>query len=190
MSDKVNQDDKAPETKTEPKSEAVNTVGKIEVWLESINKQLPQIPKKGRDILAQIAPWLALAGGILSLLSLLWFWRAGHTVNRIIDFSNDIIRTYGGTTIETSPNLGFTWYLALVLIAVQAFLLLAAFPKLKEGKKAGWNLLFYNALLAALIGIVYLFTPGYGFGSLFGSFLGTAIGLYLLFQVRDHFSNK
>ena len=190
MAKNTTQADKSTDAKAGQSISAPKPFDAVENWLVSVNKQLPQIPKKGRDVIAQLAPWLALAGGIVSILSLLWFWRAGHTVNRIIDISNDIIRTYGGTTIDTSPSLGVTWYLALVLMAVQAFLLLAAFPKLKDSKKAGWNLLFYNALLAALIGIVYLVTPGYGFGSLFGSFIGTAIGLYLLFQVRDHFITK
>ncbi len=190
MTNNTKQDDTAPELKTELKSEAISSVSKLEGWLEGINKQLPQIPKKGRDVIAQLAPWLALAGGILTLLSSWWFWRAGHAVNQIIDISNNWSRMYGGPAIEATPNLGFTWYFALVLLVLQAVLLLAAFPKLKEGKKTGWDLLFYNALLAAFIGIVYLFTPGYGFGGLFGSFIGTAIGLYLLFQARDHFAKK
>lgn len=190
MAEEVKKDDKAPETKTDLKSEALSATNKLEAWLDGINKQLPQIPKKGRDVIAQITPWLALAGGVLSLLSLWWMWQAGHAVNSLVKWSNDFARTYGGTVVDTTPNLGITWYVAFALVIVQAILLLVAFPKLKGGKKAGWNLLFYNALLAALIGLAYLFTPAYGLTSFFGSLIGTAISLYLLFQIRDHFAKK
>lgn len=186
MAEEIKQEDKTTETK----AEVQKNINALEKWLEGINKQLPQIPKKGRDVIAQLAPWLALAGGVLTLLSAWWFWQAGHSVNELVDMSNNWSRMYGGPTIESTPSLGFTWYFALVLLVVQAVLLLAAFPKLKDGKKAGWNLLFYNALLAALIGVVYLFTPNYGFGGLFSSLVGAAIGFYLLFQVRDHFAKK
>jgi len=184
MAEEVKQEAKS----VEAKAEVLKNVNALEKWLEGINKQLPQIPKKGQDVLAQLAPWLALAGGIFSLLSSWWFWQAGHVVNNLVNFSNSINQLYGSTVIDTSPRLGFSWYLALVLILVQAAIMLAAFPKLKDGKKSGWNLLFYNVLLGVLIGLVYVFTPGYGIFSLFGTLVGAAIGAYLLFQVRGHFT--
>lgn len=186
MAEEVKQDSKT----TDAKAEVQKNIGALEKWLEGINKQLPQIPAKGRDVLAQLAPWLALAGGILTLLSCWWFWRAGHAVNRLVEWSNELGRLYGGTVIDTAPKLGLSWYLALVLLLVQGIIMLAAFPKLKAGKKMGWDLLFYNALLALLIGVVYVFTPGYGIFSLFGTIVGSAIGMYLLFQIRGHFTKK
>lgn len=190
MSEETNQADKTAETKVDPKTTATESINAFENWLLGINKQLPQIPQKGRDVIAQLTPWLALAGGILTLLSTWWFWQAGHAVNSLINYTNDLSRMYGGSVIDTAPELGFTWYIALVLLVLQAILLLMAFPKLKEGKKSGWNLLFYSVLLGVLTGVIYLFTPSYGFSSLFGSVIGAAIGFYLLFQIRDHFSKK
>lgn len=186
MAEEIKQEDKTTETK----AEVQKNVSALEKWLEGINKQLPQIPKKGQDVLAQLAPWLALAGGIFTLLSGWWFWRAGHAVNTLVEWSNNLARTYGGSVIDTTPSLGLSWYIAMVLLLVQGAIMLAAFPMLKEGKKAGWDLLFYNVLLGVLIGLVYVFTPGYGIFSLFGSLVGAAIGAYLLFQVRDHFVKK
>ncbi len=190
MSEEINQEDKTTETKVDAKTTATESVNALENWLLGINKQLPQIPQKGRDVIAQLTPWLALAGGLFTLLSTWWFWQAGHAVNSLINYSNDLNRIIGGSVIDTTPDLGFTWYFALVLLALQAILLLMAFPKLKEGKKSGWNLLFYNVLLGVLTGLVYLFTPSYGIGSFFGSVIGAAIGFYLLFQIRDHFTKK
>ena len=183
-----------PETKkteakaTEPKKTTEGSISALEKWLVETNKQLPQIPKGGRDTLAQIAPWLALIGGVLSLFAAWGFWQAGHTVNKLIELSNSIYQTYGGSQAISSPTLGFTWYLSLVLLLVQAVLLLVAFPKLKEGKKFGWTLLFYNSLLTAAIGLAYAVTPRYGVSSLFMYLIGTAISLYLVFQIRDHFT--
>lgn len=186
MADEVKQEDKVANATAEVKK----NVSALEKWLEGINKQLPQIPKKGQDILAQLAPWFALAGGIISLLSCWWFWQAGHTVNKLVEWSNELGRLYGGTVVDTTPNLGFSWYLALILLFVQAVIMLAAFPRLKDGKKSGWDLLFYNVLLALVIGVVYEFIPGYGIASLFGSVVGAAIGMYLLYQIRGHFTKK
>lgn len=184
MADEVKQEDKVADATAEVKK----NVSALEKWLEGINKQLPQIPKKGQDVLAQLAPWLALAGGIFTLLSSWWFWQAGHAVNTLVEWSNNLARTYGGNIVDTTPSLGITWYIALVLLLVQAFIMLAAFPKLKDGKKAGWDLLFYNVILGVVIGVVYVFTPSYGIFSLFGTLVGAAIGAYILFQVRGHFT--
>ncbi len=184
MADEVKHEDKVADATAEVKK----NVSALEKWLEGINKQLPQIPKKGQDVIAQLAPWLALAGGIFSLIGTWGFWQAGHAVNRLVDWSNNLSRIYGTGEVISTPSLGFTWYLSLVLLLVQAALLLAAFPKLREGKKSGWDLLFYDSLLGVLIGLVYIFTPGYGFFSFIGYLIGAAISFYLLFQVRSHFT--
>lgn len=186
MAEEVKQDNKTADAKVEVQK----NINALEKWLEGINKQLPQIPKKGQDVLAQLAPWLALAGGIFTLASGWWFWQAGHAVNTLVEWSNELARTYGGTLVDTTPSLGLSWYLALILLLVQGVIMLAAFPKLKAGKKSGWDLLFYNVLLGVVIGVVYVFTPDYGIFSLFGSLIGAAIGAYLLFQVRGHFTKK
>lgn len=186
MADENNKDEKVNEAIAEAKT----NINALEKWLESINKKLPQIPKKGRDVLARLAPWLTLVGGVISLFGAWSFWQAGHAVSKLVEWSNNLSRIYGSNDAIGASSLSITWYIAFVLLIVQAVLLLMAFPKLKDGKRSGWSLLFYNSLLTGVIALVYLFTPSYGFSSLLGYLVGTAVSLYLLFQIREHFTKK
>ena len=160
----------------------------LEKWLDDIfGKKSPvQLPKDVRDILVKIAPWLALAGGVIGLASSWGFWRAGHAVNRLVDWANQFSTALGGEV--SASRLGIMWYVSLIAMVVQSVLMLAAFGGLKEQKKVGWNLLFYSSLVSALLAVAYLFTPGYGFVSFLGSLIGTAIGMFLLFQIRERYA--
>jgi hypothetical protein len=157
----------------------------LEKWVDQTVKQLPQIPENGRNWLADNAWWLALLGGVLSLWALWGAWQASQYANQIGLWADQIGRAYGVPT--TSSQLGVMWYVALAAIAVQAVFMFLAFQALKEHKKSGWNLLFYSSLVSVVVGLAYLFVPAYGVGSLIGMLLGTAIGWYVLFNVRSHF---
>ena len=65
--------------------------------------------------------------------------------------------------------------------------MVAAFSGLKARKKSGWNLLYYALLLNLAYGIVMAFTNYGGFSYLIGAVIGSAIGLYLLFQIRSSY---
>ncbi len=161
-------------------------MGAFEKWLEDVNKKLPQLPVKGREVLAKIVPWLALIGGVLTLLGILSFWQTGHYVDEYTNVLNQWSVATGQAL--TTPTLGFTWYLLLVVMVIEAVVLLVAFPRLKEGKRSGWKLLFYLAVLSLVLGVLYIFTPGYGGGSFVGTLIGSAIGFYLLMQIRPYFT--
>lgn len=159
----------------------------LEKWLDETYKKLPiQLPEGARKWLADNAWWLTLIGGILSLWGAWGFWQAGHYLSSWARWADEVNRAYGVNTSSTT-DLSVMWYVALAAMLVQAVLYLLAFSKLKEHKKSGWNLLFYSSLVSLVMGIVYIFVPGYGAGSLIGVAIGAIIGWFFLFQVRGKF---
>lgn len=145
-----------------------------------------KLPQNVRETLVKIAPWLSLAGGIFGLISALGLWRAAHTVNELVDYANRLSATFGGPT-QSVARLGVTFWLSIAMLVVFAVLAFLAFPGLKAKKKTGWNLMFYSALANVAYGVIALFYDGAGFSSFIGALVGTAISLYLLFQVRSHY---
>ena len=153
----------------------------LEKWLDETYKKLPvQLPDGARKWIADNAWWLTLIGGVLSLWGAWGFWQTAHYVSQL----NDWARAAG---VSTAPNLSVMWYVVLVTMLVEAVLYLMVVSKLKAHQKGGWNLIFYASLVSVVMGLVYLFVPSYGFGSLVGVALGAIIGWFFLFQVRSKF---
>jgi hypothetical protein len=177
----------AEDTTKQVTDEARKKLTGLEGWLDSIfGAKFPvQLPKAAREWIVKVSPWLALVGGVVSLWAAWAFWQAGHYVNQLANWANSLSAAYGVPT--TSTRLGVMWYLALVVLVVQAVFMLLAFSGLRDRKKRGWNLLFYSSLVALALGVVELFVSGYGFGSLIGSLIGTAIGMFILFQIRSYY---
>jgi hypothetical protein len=146
----------------------------------------PPLPDKGKQLLVQYAPWLALLSGILSLLAVWNMWHWAHVADTYINYANQINSVYGGGTISTS-RLGFGIWLSMIVLAIQAVLLLLAFPGLRDRQKGGWNLVYYSLLVSVVFSIIVAFTSYASFGSLLWSLIGAALGFYLLFQVRSRY---
>lgn len=160
---------------------------KLETSLdEALNKKAPfKLPENNRKTLANALWWLALVGGLLQLYLAWRLWDSSHRVNEVIDYLNSYAAAYGVDT--RADNLGLAFYLVLLTLLASGALLLLAAPGLKAMKKSGWNLVFYSLLVNLVYGIVTLFTDYGDLGTLFGAALGSLVGAYLLFQVRDHF---
>lgn len=156
----------------------------LENALDNLFKKLPQMPQNGRKGLASAMPWLTLAGGILSLLAVWYLYQAVAWVDQWAGFTNSLYSSVGYTA-PVSGISAMAW-LSLALLGLQAVLFLVAFPALRAYKKSGWNILFWTALVNVVYDVVYnLFGYGYmNFGQLIFSLIGTAIGMYLLFQIR------
>ncbi|MEI6237764.1 MAG: hypothetical protein WCP03_04155 [Candidatus Saccharibacteria bacterium] len=162
----------------------------LETALVGVSKQLPQIPKNAKKIIADIAPWITLAGGLLFLL-LAWFaYEGARTASSVADWANQINAIYGTGTKIVTNNLTASLWITLLILAVEAILMFVAFPALRKFKKSGWNMLFIISIVNIAYGIVTLFTYNGGIFSLFSSIIGTAIGWYLLFQVREIYLGK
>lgn len=160
---------------------------KLETTLDdALNKKAPfKIPENGRKTLAGALWWLALIFGLLQLWAAWGLWRVAHWADQWVDYANSISAAYGLDTVAN--DLGLFYYLALVVVAVTGVMALLAAPGLKAMKKAGWNLLFYSLLVNVVYSVLVLFADYGGFGDMLGALVGSLIGAYLLFQVRDQF---
>lgn len=169
-------------------TKATSVVSGLEKWVdEVVNKKQPlQMPMNARKWIGDNSWWIVLIVGILSLWSAWGFWQAGHYIDGLNRWANEVSKMYGGSTYAT--ELGPMWYIALIGLALEGVLMLFAVSKLKNHQKSGWNLVFYSTLVSLVIGVVYLFVPAYGFGSLIGTLIGTAISWFFLFQVRSQFT--
>lgn len=156
-----------------------------------VKKAPYQIPEKGRKAIVKYLPWVTLVLAFFMLMSTYWLWSWAHTANTWIDWANDVSRAYGGgNAVASSSRITFIFWVGIGALLVEGLMYLAAFPGLKEQKKQGWNLLFYAALLNIVYSVVMLFSAYSGFGDLVFTIIGTAIGLYILFQIRGHYNGK
>jgi uncharacterized membrane protein len=146
----------------------------------------PPLPESGKKLLVQYAPWLALIGGILSAWAAWNMWHWAHIANTYVNYANQINQAFGNSTLSAS-RLNFGVWLGILVLAIQAVLLLLAFPGLRDRKKTGWNLVYYSVLVSIAYGVVVMFTSYGGFGSLLWTLIGAAIGFYFLFQVRSRY---
>lgn len=153
-------------------NELENQVQGLEKQLADAFSKAPHLPKEWRTLLVSFAPWITLIGAIFSVVAI--FSLISMMTSPLMRMANAL----GGSTwsIWTILTIG--------VMAIMAFLYLIAFPALKEKKKTGWNKLFLAQLVSIVYAIISLFG---GSGSLIGTLVGVAIGLYLLFEVRDEY---
>lgn len=144
-----------------------------------------QIPENGRKGIVSVMPWVALIGGVLMLLAAWGVYQAATAVSYWADWANTLGSAYGAPYTPSSVSL-VVW-ITLALLVVEAVMFFLAFPALKEHQKKGWNLLFWLTLLNIVQTVLQLF--GYiNLGSMIFALLGSAVGLYLLFQIRGYYT--
>jgi hypothetical protein len=146
-------------------------------------KKAPALPEGGKKAIVEWIPWVGLILGLLSLWAAYALWNWAHLANNLADYANSISAVYGGPVVDTDRMSVVLW-LGLAVMVVQALIYIIAFPALRERKKSGWDLLFYGLIVNVVYGIVTLFSSYGGFGNFLGSLIGSAIGLYFLFQIR------
>jgi len=149
-------------------------------------KKAPPLPANGKKALVQYLPWINLIFGVLTLYSVWILWHWAHYASALVNYANSLSAAYGGTPIAVD-RMGAGIWLGLLVLLVEALLYLAAYPATRDHKKSGWDLMFYAALLNVAYGIVVLFTSYGSIGTFVGSLIGSAIGLYLLFQIRTSY---
>jgi hypothetical protein len=160
-----------------------------ESLVDPLEKKAPAMPPNARKGLARSMWVVALVFGVLQLAAAWAFWRLGNNVDRGVDYINSLSSYYGAPSVAS--NLGMFYYLSLVFLVVEAALLLLATPGLKAMRKSGWNFLFYGLLLNVVYGVFRLLSEvGGGFGQFLWALVVSAIGAYLLFQIRGQFTGK
>lgn len=141
----------------------------LESSLAPLFAKFPHLPVHIRQTLAGFAPWLALIGGILGLLSFVPALFSLLFVSAALPFA---------------PMMG-GWYpmiiISLICTGISSVLSLLAFKPLSTRRKQGWNLLFYSTTVNAAAAILSLI---FGSGAI-GGIIGAVIGYWLLFEVRE-----
>ena len=132
--------------------------------LEDVFKKLPPLPASAVDTLFRIAPWIALIFGILGVVGALGALGLLTTFAPLAAVGG--VRSYG---------LGF---ISAVGLGIASLMMIVAYPGLKAGKMAGWNMLFYSELVSIVSSLI---------GVSVGTIIGAAIGLYLLFQIKPKY---
>ena len=148
----------------------------------------PKMPEGGKKFFMTYFPVLTLIAAVLSVLGAWGVWSAARSVGGYVNLANELSRTYGtGETISTS-NLTLWVWLAAAFMVANAVLYFLAYNPLKAHAKKGWDLLFYASLLHVAYSIVTLFIQGRGFGSFVLGLLFSALGFWILFQVRPGYT--
>jgi hypothetical protein len=160
---------------------------------ESINnsvlgKKAPfQLPESSKKSLVNAYQWIALVLGILQVWAAYAVWQAYDRVDEFARYANELSRAVGSSARVDS--LGPIFWVAILSLGASGALMLLAYPGLAAKKKAGWNFLFYGVIVNLLAGVLFLFVnDAYGgLDKFITSLISTAIGLWLIFQVRDHY---
>jgi hypothetical protein len=158
-------------------------VKKAETVVGGWYKNAPKLSNGTKETLVKIWPWLALVFGVIQLFAALALWRLVHAVNSVITVYGTVIKT--GAGISGTDKLFIA--IGIIALLVDAVILLMAYPKLAKRQKAGWDLIFLGALLNVAYSVVNLLISGRGISGFLSSLIGSAIGFYLIFQVREKF---
>lgn len=170
----------------------MKAINDIETKLNEVFvKNAPQLPAEGKKFIVKIAPIATLVIGVLTLLATWNLWSWARRADRFIDYARQLCNTYDtpGCGDITSHLTVWVW-LSLIFLLAEAILYIAAFKGLNEHRKQGWNYLYYGALLNVVYAVVSLFTDYDKIGHFLGALVGSAIGFYLLFQIREFYLGK
>lgn len=162
----------------------MSAVSKLEKQLGDVFKGAPALPANAKESLAAAWPWIALVFGVLQLIAAWGLW---DITRRSAELFDTLSRYYTGRSYGLSSFDKTVIYLGIAVLVVDAVILLMAYPELKKRAKRGWDLLFLGALINVGYSVVSLFIDDRGVGSFIFSLLGSAIGFYLLFQVREKY---
>ena len=137
-------------------------------------KDLPHLPPKVVKFLVQVAPFLALIGGIFSLLSSLSMLSITFSLHPIFRYS----------WVGFGGNYLIVTFVLAVLQAADALLLLLAFKPLKQRQKLGWLYLYYSILISVAVSLISLFISMAG---LLSAVVWIVIDLYLIYDIRKSY---
>jgi hypothetical protein len=147
------------------------------------SNKTPELSDGGKRLFVHYLPWLNLILGIVAAYTIYAIWHWAHAATNLINYANTLSAAYGGPRINPD-RLSFAVWLSMIVLAVDAVLYFAACHATRQRQKSGWDLMFYGLLVNAVYGVVVLFTNYGDIGNLISAWIGTAIGLYLLFQCR------
>jgi len=128
-------------------------------------QKAPAMPTNIKELIVNLAPWLTLILGLLSLPAILFVFGLG-TLFAPFSF-------LGGV------RAGFNYSLSMIVLAISVVLEFLAVPGLFKKTRQGWNFVYYSALVSVLYSLVSF--------NLGGLIIGALISFYILFQVRTYY---
>ena len=165
-------------------------VEQAEKTLSSLFKDLPPLPAVGKENIVKIMPWIALIFGVLQVLAGYWVWRLANAADRVAD----LVSTYSAYYTVPATHLGAfdraVIYVGAVVLLISGVIGIMAYKPLVARLRSGWDLMFLAALINLAYAVLAIFIDGRGFGSFIMSLLGSAVGFYLLFQIKSAYSKK
>lgn len=141
-------------------------------WTKALDDsyaKLPALPKGATDFIVNIAPWLSLIFGVLSIL-------VGVSAFGFLAVLSPFAAVAG------AGAYAITGLLSSLVLLVQGVIMIVAFPSLKKRGQRGWNLLFWSLILSVVSSVLSL--------SVFGiiqSVVGALIGYYFLYQMKSYY---
>lgn len=135
-------------------------VGFFDFYL--VRKAPFQIPDNAKEIIVKYGPWLGVIFLVISLPAILFVLGVGTA-----------LMPFGGLGYASGFGI------AAVAMIIHLGLLVAALPGLFARKMSGWRLLFYSELVSIVSSLLNY--------AIIGAIVGGAIGLYIIFQVRDKY---
>lgn len=136
----------------------------LEKSLEKINKDLPEFPKSLKDFIVNIMPYITLILLVLAIPGIIAAFGLSF-----------IALPFASLAGPASAFFWVGWAVTLIAIIFEAM----ALPGLFAKSINGWRLMFYASLITAVGNLLT--------GSWFGLIVGTAISLYILFQVKSYY---
>lgn len=145
----------------------------LEKQIADLVKKAPVLPANAKDTFVKLLPWLDLVLLIISLPAVLAVLALGSLV--------------GGVATSVGVSTGPLYWLALVFLVVQVVLMGLALPGLFKQSRSGWVLLYYGSLLSVVYNLVHWINSPAAFFGLVWSLAVSAVSLWLIFQVRNHY---
>lgn len=141
-------------------------------WTKALDDsyaKLPALPKGASDFIVNIAPWLSLIFGVLSIL-------VGVSAFGFLAVLSPFAAVSG------AGAYAITGLLSSVVLLVEGVIMVVAFPSLKNRAMKGWNLLFWSLVLSVVSSVLSLNVYG-----VVQSVVGALIGYYFLYQMKSYY---
>jgi len=170
--------------------ELINKLIKI---VEDWAKPLPHLPVKAQKWIATNIWWINAIVAGLAALAIIFGIIAIFTALSMV---NSVNMVYGG--FYKSPIVYGGWWIStstisLIISGITLGILASAIKPLKEMRFNGWRLLFIMFIVnlaSSLFSLLASFSIFSFISGLFFAALYSAIGLYLLLEIKSHFTIK
>ena len=161
------------------------TVKDIESTMARWYRNVPHLPKGGREWLADNVWWLALIGAIVSVIGL---FGAIPLLFALLTFDSVVngVSIYANVNPAGRGLFTLNLFVTVIVYIVTTVILVLSVNPLRAKARRGWELLFWSLLIEFAIGAVVAIVS-LAVSSLISDILAALIGGYLLFEIRDYF---